>query len=59
MNAAIREHDLPPILVLFGGRSEEAEVSVVSGTAIAAALLDLGAHGFCPRLGAKNTDAQR
>lgn len=35
---------LPPILVLFGGRSEEAEVSVVSGTAIAAALLDRGAH---------------
>ena len=44
MNAATAARELPPILVLFGGRSEEAEVSVVSGTAIAAALLDRGAR---------------
>lgn len=35
---------LPPVLVLFGGRSAESDVSVVSGTAIAAALLDAGLH---------------
>ena len=34
---------LPPIMVLYGGRSAEAEVSVVSGSAIAAALLGRGA----------------
>ena len=33
---------LPPVLVLFGGRSAESDVSVISGTAIAAALLDAG-----------------
>ena len=35
---------LPPVLVLFGGRSAESDVSVISGTAIAAALLDAGLH---------------
>ena len=35
---------LPPLLVLYGGRSAESEVSVVSGSAIAAALLDQGAN---------------
>ena len=34
---------IPPIAVLYGGRSAEAEVSVVSGSAIAAALLGRGA----------------
>ncbi|NBP82516.1 hypothetical protein EBU60_01440 [bacterium] len=33
---------LPPVLVLFGGTSAESDVSVISGTAIAAALLDAG-----------------
>ncbi len=33
---------LPPVLVLFGGCSAESDVSVISGTAIAAALLDAG-----------------
>jgi len=33
---------LPPVLVLFGGRSAESDVSVISGTAIAAALIDAG-----------------
>lgn len=33
---------LPPVLVLFGGRSAESDISVISGTAIAAALLDAG-----------------
>ena len=33
---------LPPVLVLFGGRSAESDVSVISGTDIAAALLDAG-----------------
>ena len=33
---------LPPVLVLFGGRSAESDVSVISGSAIAAALLDAG-----------------
>ena len=36
------ERPLPPVLVLFGGRSAESDVSVISGTAIAAALLDAG-----------------
>ena len=35
---------LPPVLVLFGGRSAESDVSVISGTAIAAALLDAGLY---------------
>lgn len=35
---------LPPVLVLFGGQSAESDVSVISGTAIAAALLDAGLH---------------
>ncbi len=35
--------DLPPIVVLLGGPSAEHDVSVVSGTAIAAALADAGA----------------
>ena len=36
-------HDtLPPVLVLFGGRSAESDISTISGTAIAAALLDTG-----------------
>ena len=34
---------LPPIVVLLGGPSAEHDVSVVSGTAIAAALADAGA----------------
>jgi D-alanine-D-alanine ligase len=33
---------LPPVLVLFGGRSAESDISVISGTAIATALLDAG-----------------
>lgn len=33
---------LPPVLVLFGGRSAESDISTISGTAIAAALLDAG-----------------
>lgn len=33
---------LPPVLVLFGGTSAESDISVISGTAIAAALLDAG-----------------
>jgi D-alanine-D-alanine ligase len=37
-----RQGGLPPVLVLFGGRSAESDVSVISGTAIAAALLDAG-----------------
>ena len=36
------QNALPPVLVLFGGRSAESDVSVISGTAIAAALLDAG-----------------
>ncbi len=37
------EHSaLPPVLVLFGGRSAESDISTISGTAIAAALLDAG-----------------
>ncbi len=35
--------DLPPVVVLLGGPSAEHDVSVVSGTAIAAALADAGA----------------
>jgi len=35
--------DLPPIVVLLGGPSAEHDVSIVSGTAIATALLDGGA----------------
>jgi len=34
--------DWPPVIVLLGGPSAEHDVSVVSGTAIAAALLDAG-----------------
>jgi D-alanine-D-alanine ligase len=34
---------LPPVVVLFGGPSAEHDVSIVSGTAIAAALADAGA----------------
>ena len=34
--------DLPPVVVLLGGPSAEHDVSVVSGTAIAAALADAG-----------------
>ncbi len=33
---------LPPVVLLYGGRSAEAEISVVSGSAIAAALMDRG-----------------
>jgi D-alanine-D-alanine ligase len=36
--------DLPPLVVVLGGPSAEHDVSVVSGTAIAAALLDAGAQ---------------
>lgn len=36
------QNPLPPVLVLFGGRSAESDISVISGTAIAAALLDAG-----------------
>jgi D-alanine-D-alanine ligase len=35
---------LPPIVVLLGGPSAEHDVSIVSGSAIAAALADAGAH---------------
>jgi D-alanine-D-alanine ligase len=38
-----RVASLPPIVVLLGGPSAEHDVSVVSGTAIAAALVDAGA----------------
>jgi D-alanine-D-alanine ligase len=41
--AADRAANLPPIVVLLGGPSAEHDVSVVSGTAIAAALADAGA----------------
>jgi D-alanine-D-alanine ligase len=33
---------MPPVLVLFGGRSAESDISVISGTAIASSLLDAG-----------------
>ena len=36
------EHAYPPIVVLLGGPSAEHDVSIVSGTAIAAALLEAG-----------------
>lgn len=36
------EQELPSVVVLFGGLSAEAEISVVSGTAIATALMDRG-----------------
>ena len=35
---------LPPVLVLFGGRSAESDISTISGTAIASTLLDAGLH---------------
>ena len=38
----LRAGSLPPVLVLYGGQSAESDVSVISGTAIAAALLDAG-----------------
>jgi D-alanine-D-alanine ligase len=41
--ARARAAALPPIVVLIGGPSAEHDVSVVSGTAIAAALADAGA----------------
>ncbi len=41
--AGLTAGDLPPIVVLLGGPSAEHDVSVVSGTAIAAALADEGA----------------
>ena len=40
---ADRIRDLPPVVVLLGGPSAEHDVSIVSGTAIAAALSDAGA----------------
>jgi D-alanine-D-alanine ligase len=41
--AGLSAADLPPIVVLLGGPSAEHDVSIVSGTAIAAALADAGA----------------
>ena len=41
--AGLSAGDLPPIVVLLGGPSAEHDVSIVSGTAIAAALADAGA----------------
>jgi D-alanine-D-alanine ligase len=41
--ASDRAASLPPVVVLLGGPSAEHDVSVVSGTAIAAALADAGA----------------
>jgi D-alanine-D-alanine ligase len=35
---------LPPVVLIYGGRSAEAEISVVSGSAIAAALMECGAR---------------
>jgi D-alanine-D-alanine ligase len=40
--ARLSPADLPPVVVLLGGPSAEHDVSVVSGTAIAAALADVG-----------------
>jgi len=40
--AAARSASYPPVVVLLGGPSAEHDVSVVSGTAIAAALMDAG-----------------
>lgn len=42
--ARLTASKLPPIVVLLGGPSAEHDVSIVSGTAIAAALSDAGAH---------------
>jgi D-alanine-D-alanine ligase len=42
--AGLNARELPPIVVLLGGPSAEHDVSVVSGTAIAAALSDAGAN---------------
>jgi D-alanine-D-alanine ligase len=42
--AADRAAALPPVVVLLGGPSAEHDVSIVSGTAIAAALADAGAR---------------
>jgi D-alanine-D-alanine ligase len=42
--AGLNASELPPIVVLLGGPSAEHDVSVVSGTAIAAALSDAGAN---------------
>jgi D-alanine-D-alanine ligase len=42
--AGLTAADLPPIVVLLGGPSAEHDVSIVSGTAIAAALGDAGAN---------------
>jgi D-alanine-D-alanine ligase len=44
VTAADRAGALPPIVVLLGGPSAEHDVSVVSGTAMAAALADAGAN---------------
>ena len=41
--AGLTAADLPPIVVLLGGPSAEHDVSIVSGTAMAAALADAGA----------------
>jgi D-alanine-D-alanine ligase len=41
--AGLSAGDLPPIVVLLGGPSAEHDVSIVSGTAIAVALADVGA----------------
>ena len=41
--AVLNGADLPPVVVLLGGPSVEHDVSIVSGTAIAAALHDAGA----------------
>ncbi len=41
--AGLSAAGLPPVVVLFGGPSAEHDVSIVSGTAIAAALADAGA----------------
>jgi D-alanine-D-alanine ligase len=39
---SIASHSYPPVVILLGGPSAEHDVSVVSGTAIAAALADAG-----------------
>jgi D-alanine-D-alanine ligase len=41
--AGLSAADLPPVVVLLGGPSAEHDVSIVSGTAIAAALAEAGA----------------
>ncbi len=42
--AGLKAQGLPPVVVLLGGPSAEHDVSVVSGTAIAAALIEAGGN---------------